>query len=359
MDGDRSQEPPVTPDGWYIACESRALRRDPLPTTLLGVPLVLFRGHDGRPAALLDRCPHRNVPLSLGRCRDGELECAYHGWRFDRGGDCTFVPGLAEQRASAGRRAPGHAACDSDGFVWVWGRPESEPAGEPFRFPLLSEPGYTTVRRPVETEASLLDTAENALDVPHTAYLHGGLFRSASGPRNEVEVVIRRWRDRVEAEYIGEPRPRGVAGRFLAPGGGTVVHFDRFVLPSIVQVDYRLGSVTHFSISAALTPLAERRTRMWAVISFRLPVPGGLVKPLLEPLAMRIFGQDAAMLKEQTANLTRFGGEEYKSTEADVLGPAVHRLLRRAAAEANGGESGDGAGEGGDEPVVRRMRLLT
>ncbi|HMB68763.1 MAG TPA: aromatic ring-hydroxylating dioxygenase subunit alpha, partial [bacterium] len=245
-------------------------------------------------------------------------------------------------------------ACDSDGFVWIWGRPDSEPTAEPFRFPLLNERGYTTVRRPVDTEASLLDTAENALDVPHTAYLHGGLFRSASGPRNEVEVVIRRWADRVEAEYIGEPRPSGIAGRFLAPGGGTVVHLDRFVLPSVVQVEYQLGSVTHFCISAALTPLAERRTRMWAVISFRLPVPGALVKPVLEPLAMRIFGQDAAMLKEQSANLARFGGEDYKSTEADVLGPAVHRLLRRAAS----GENGDAGTPAGD-PVVRRMRLLT
>jgi phenylpropionate dioxygenase-like ring-hydroxylating dioxygenase large terminal subunit len=355
MEDDRPSGPPVVRDGWYIACESRALRDRPVAVRLLDVPLVLFRGGDGRPAALLDRCPHRNVPLSLGRCRDGELECGYHGWRFDGAGQCTFVPGLAEQRPSAGRRAPRHPACDSDGFVWVWGRAGVDPDGEPFRFPLLDAPGYTTVRRPVDTEASLLDTAENALDVPHTAYLHGGLFRSASGPRDEVEVVIRRWADRVEAEYLGEPRPRGIAGRFLAPGGGTVIHFDRFVLPSIVQVEYKLGSVTHFSISAALTPIAERRTRMWAVISFRLPVPGAWIKPLLEPLAMRIFGQDAAMLKEQSANLARFGGEDYKSTEADVLGPAVHRLLR-SASSGGGAEEGDPRGDG---PVVRRMRLLT
>ncbi|HMB68452.1 MAG TPA: Rieske 2Fe-2S domain-containing protein, partial [bacterium] len=103
MNDDRPNEPPVARDGWYIACEARDLRDRPRATTLFGVPLVLFRGADGRPAALLDRCPHRNVPLSLGRCRNGELECGYHGWRFDGRGECTFVPGLAEQRASAGR----------------------------------------------------------------------------------------------------------------------------------------------------------------------------------------------------------------------------------------------------------------
>jgi phenylpropionate dioxygenase-like ring-hydroxylating dioxygenase large terminal subunit len=52
---------------WYVACRSSELRRRPLACTLLGTPLVLFRGEHERPAALLDRCPHRNVPLSLGR----------------------------------------------------------------------------------------------------------------------------------------------------------------------------------------------------------------------------------------------------------------------------------------------------
>ena len=56
---------------WYAAALARELRDRPLGRTVRGRPLVLFRTGDGRPAALADRCPHRNVPLSLGRCRDG------------------------------------------------------------------------------------------------------------------------------------------------------------------------------------------------------------------------------------------------------------------------------------------------
>jgi phenylpropionate dioxygenase-like ring-hydroxylating dioxygenase large terminal subunit len=64
------------------------------------VPLVLFRSQ-GRAAALLDRCPHRNVPLSLGRVlADGRLECAYHGWQFDYEGVCRKIPGLANEEAA-------------------------------------------------------------------------------------------------------------------------------------------------------------------------------------------------------------------------------------------------------------------
>ena len=38
----------------------------PLARTLLGEPVVLFRTGDGTPAALEDRCCHRQLPLSMG-----------------------------------------------------------------------------------------------------------------------------------------------------------------------------------------------------------------------------------------------------------------------------------------------------
>ena len=87
---------------------------------MLDVPLVLFREADGSARALLDRCPHRNVPLSVGRCVGGEVECGYHGWRFDGAGTCVEVPGLAEDRADrAVRRVPAFPVVEQDGMVWV------------------------------------------------------------------------------------------------------------------------------------------------------------------------------------------------------------------------------------------------
>jgi phenylpropionate dioxygenase-like ring-hydroxylating dioxygenase large terminal subunit len=335
---------------WYVACASRGLGRRPCRVELLGRPIVLFRDDGGVAHALEDRCPHRNVPLSLGRVRGDELECAYHGWRFGGDGACRFVPGLAEQRPSAARHAPCHAVAETGGHVWVWGRPGEAPAGEPFRFPFGDDRRYTRLRRAVDVHASLLDVAENAMDVPHTAYLHAGLFRNASSPRREIEVVLRRFRDRVEAEYLGEPRPPGLAARILAPRGGNVTHFDCFLLPSIVQVEYALGEGTHFCVTAALTPVSRRHTRIFAEVAYRLPFPGWLVAPVLGPLALRVFRQDAGILREQTSNVERFGGEAYRSTEVDFLGPQILRLLRHA------GEAGD---SGSQAPVERRFRMLT
>jgi phenylpropionate dioxygenase-like ring-hydroxylating dioxygenase large terminal subunit len=313
---------------WFIACRSRALRDRPLPATIQGVPLVLFRGADGRPGALEDRCPHRNAPLSAGRIRAGHLECRYHGWRFGGDGACVAVPGLSGPPGTRAARAAAFACVEQDGDVWVHSAPGVAPGAPPPRFPHLDDPRYTTVRRELEVRSTLYRALENVLDVPHTAFLHRGLFRT-SGAR-EIEVVVRRFVDRCEAEFIGEPRPPGLVGRLLAPGGGVVSHVDRFLLPSIAQVEYRLGEASHVVATTAMTPIDDARTMLFAVVTFRLPVPGWLVRPVLTPVATRILRQDAWMLSLQTDNIGRFGGERFAHTEVDVLGPQIQRLLREA-----------------------------
>jgi phenylpropionate dioxygenase-like ring-hydroxylating dioxygenase large terminal subunit len=295
---------------------------------MLGTPLVLFRS-SGRVGALLDRCPHRNVPLSLGRVRsNGLLECRYHGWQFDSSGQCRHIPGLIAREDDQHRAATRFAVREQDGLIWVYAIPDVEPARAPFAMPRATASGYATVVREVEAEATLHAVLENALDVPHTAYLHRGLFRG--GKKNRIEAQVRRYADRVEIQYLGEPRPSGVVGRLLSPSGGTVEHWDRFFLPSIAQVEYRLGTENHFIVTSACTPVEDFRTKLFAVVSFRTRLPAAMVKPILEPVATRIFHQDAEILREQTKNIRRFAGEQFMSTEIDLMGPHIWRLLRQA-----------------------------
>src|SRR5262249_54771628 len=133
---------------WYIAATAAELRSRPVSRTVLGERLVLFRQAGGHPAALLDRCAHRNMALSHGRVREGCVECSYHGWRYRGDGRCVDIPSL---RGSAspppGIAVPAYPAVESDGFVWVYmgGRPAAEAPGSrlqaPFRFPHYREPG--------------------------------------------------------------------------------------------------------------------------------------------------------------------------------------------------------------------------
>jgi phenylpropionate dioxygenase-like ring-hydroxylating dioxygenase large terminal subunit len=318
------------PDDWYIVCRSAELRRQPRAVMLLGVPIVLFRDASGKVAALLDRCPHRNVPLSLGMLRGDLLQCAYHGWSFDSAGMCRGIPGFSSNPEGKGRRVQWYPARESDGFVWVYATPDATPVRDPYAFPFVSDRRYMTIREEFLVSGSVHAVAENALDVPHTAFLHGGLFRRKGGSGNEIEVTLRLLPDRAEAEYRGEPRPSGIAGLLLAPRGGTVKHTDRFVLPSIAQVEYRLGETTHFCVSSFLTPVQDQMTRLFAVVSLRLPFPPKLIAPVVRPLFMSIFQQDARMLRHQAETIDRFGGEQFCSTEIDLLGPAILRLLRLA-----------------------------
>lgn len=318
-------------DYWYVACRSRELRpRRPLAVTVLGIPLVLFRTRSGELGALLDRCPHRNVPLSIGRLRDSSLQCAYHGWEFDAGGRCTHVPCLLGEADHRGRAALAYPVREQQGYVWVFTNPEVTPAVEPFHLAHLDDRRYTHARRLVEAAGTLHGTIENALDVPHTAFLHRGLFRGTGAP-NEITAHVRRFGDRCEAEYCGEPRPRGLVGRLLAPSGGEVRHFDRFFLPSVAQVEYALGDDTHFLVTTICTPVSDFYTRLYATVSFRLArLPGWLVKPFLEPIGRRIFAQDARILQLQSEQIHRFGGEAFVSTEVDTLGPHIWRLMKAA-----------------------------
>ena len=345
------------PNAWYVACLSSALGpRRPVGRMVHGTPLCLFRDGDGRVAAMVDRCPHRNVPLSLGRLREGLLECRYHGWRFDASGACRAIPGLCADDGDVGRRGRAAEAVpcvEQDDFVWVWPGPEEPPAGgPPFRFPCIDAPGYDTVRRALRSAGTVHAVAENALDVPHTAFLHGGLFRGAGREPVEIEVVVRSGADRVEAEYIGEPRPPGVAGRLLAPGGGVVQHWDRFILPSIAQVEYRLED-NHLLVTSALTPVTPTETRLHSAVTFSLRVPHAVIRTLVPPLAALIFAQDARVLRRQADTIAHFGGEQFASTEIDVLGQGILRLLRRA----ERGEPGTDTDPSDGAAPERRLRL--
>ena len=95
----------------------------------------------------------------------------------------------------------------------------------------------------------------------------------------------------------------------------------------MAQVEYRLGD-SGLCISAALTPLEDYRTKLFIAFSYRLPIPGWMVRPILRSFAMRIFRQDAWMLARQTETIERFGEESYKFTEIDVLAAQIFELLR-------------------------------
>lgn len=318
---------------WFVLATSTELGSRPLARTLWGTPLVLFRDAEGHARTLLDRCPHRNVPLSLGEVvrrgpQAGRISCVYHGWQFDGAGQCRHVPSLLGEAEHPSRCVESFATQEQDGFVWVYAKAHTSPTHPPFRFPLMDDKRYTRVRQITQAKANVFASAENALDVPHTAFLHRGLFRTAN--RNlRLDVKVIRTSERVEAHYLGEPRPQGLMARLLSPSGGTVEHVDRFLLPSIAQVEYALGAENHVLVTSAMTPVTETETRLYNIVALRTRIPGVIVAPFVKPVALQVFAQDAIILEAQTRTVETFGGEHFASTPIDVLGKHIAHFLRR------------------------------
>ena len=312
---------------WYIACRSRDLGLTPIQAQLWDTPIVLFRDGEGKANALVDRCPHRNVPLSEGRCVDGALQCAYHGWQFEGDGRCRSIPALCAPIDGNAKRATPFPVREQQGYIWVFTDPEAVPDVEPFAFPHVDHSDYLRVTYETSFNATLHATAENILDVPHTGFLHAGLFRGRD--TNLVKTVVRRWADRVECQFVGEPRPSGLMGWILAPGGGEVEHYDRFLLPSVAFVEYRLRDL-HLTAVSVLAPISTFETKMYAAVTISRRWWTPLVRPFVTPVAQRVVAQDAVMLERQTSSIQAFGGERYAFSDADVLGPGITRLLKRA-----------------------------
>ena len=314
---------------WYPACRSKDLGARPRPLTLMDEPFVVFRDARGEAHALSDRCPHRNVPLSIGRvAADGCLECGYHGWRFDGDGRCRAVPGLLDADPDVASRAVRtRPVREAGGYVWIWADPERAPFRKPPQIegpPARGDGGSGRVVFRYDLDATLHAACENDLDVPHTAFLHAGIWRG--GPTNELTAVRREIPNGVEVEYVGEPV--GMGGLRLR--SKAFEHWDRFFLPSTSQIEYRVEGLLHIVNTVMHLPLSPTRTRAWFDVRFWTRLPAALVRPLVTLRGRQIARQDARILAAQTRNVARFGGERYASTELDVIGNAIWRLLRQA-----------------------------
>jgi phenylpropionate dioxygenase-like ring-hydroxylating dioxygenase large terminal subunit len=260
---------------------------------------------------------------------NGCIECPYHGWRYDVSGVCRLVPALGKPPAYDRRLVPAYAATESQGYVWIHGRPDVVPASMPFLIPEFTDKRYATVAADFQAEATLFDALENQVDVPHTSIVHAGMFRGRN--RSRISVRTRRSDDRVETEYH-EDKPPGIVGRLMVPGKAAgIVHIDRFILPSIIQVEYQIGTRAHILITNILTPISKYHIRFWSVVRFRAPL-GRLISGLFgEVIGRRFIAEDAQILKLQSEAIQKNGEKGYVSTEADVMGPHIADLLRRAA----------------------------
>jgi phenylpropionate dioxygenase-like ring-hydroxylating dioxygenase large terminal subunit len=342
---------PVLRRFWYPVLPLAQLDPGPVPFTLLGERIVLWRGADGAPAALADRCCHRTAQLSKGWVTEaGELQCGYHGWTFDRCGKCVRIP---QQPDLPPRGEVTSYQCEARyGYVWVC---LGEPLAELPDFPEAREDGYRQIDEFYESWACAgLRVMENSFDNAHFSFVHRATFGLSDDPQ--------------PAELKITPADYGFVMRSVAPvrnpelqkellqmaNERTERHMEsRWYLPFVrkLRIAYPNG-VVH-SIVTAATPVDDRHSQIvqWA---YRNDSEAEAPAAKVVAFDREVTEEDRAILEttDWDVPLDAAGGGEFHMP-ADKPGIVMRKqLLELLAAH------GEGETRLGDVPAGETVTLL-
>ena len=323
---------------WYVAARTPEVGRTPLARTICGEPLVMFRCQDGSVAVLDDRCPHRLYPLSKGELRGDDIECGYHGLRFNGAGQCTLMPAQKEIPKRFGVRS--FPAVERNGLVHVW-------MGEAARadhalvpeFPENGGPGWGAHGSCRHIEANWQLVVDNLLDLTHLTFVHK---TTLAGPGiQENPLVVHTAGDRVVArrEMWGvDPAP---IFRTLRHSPGRIDRFQNimFLPPNHVHIRIEASPAganddpdrVHHVVLNHLTPETERTTHYFWSICHRIRHDEPEAGQRIFELNRAAFEEDAAVLSAQQAMIDRMpaGTATLANLEADKAVAAARRIVRR------------------------------
>jgi len=308
-------------NAWYVAARDADIGRSLTATTVLGDALVLYRTMEGTLVALEDACPHRRLPLSMGRLRGNAVECGYHGLTFDAGGHCIRVPGAERIPPTACvRRYP---VVGRHGLAWVWmGEPAAAHPDRICGVDHAEDPCWGRDEGGVMTvDCHYLLVTDNLLDPSHVAWVHSTSFGNAEceGVRVQVRtseegITAYRWlydvevapfyaplvrftgrADRLQQYEVRFPSQAVIRSVFVPAGSGGP---DRPLHPLAMQMDsYNF-----------LTPIDAQRTRYFWFQTRNFAPGDETVSRTMDEGVRAVFEEDQRVLAAVQAGLARAAG---------------------------------------------------
>ena len=236
---------------WTPVLPVKEVKDTPVAVELAGEKLVLFRNSLGEVGALLDKCPHRGVALSLGNVTDsGCLECPYHGWQFDNKGNCTKVPFNKPSEINLTKlSAVSLPTRIIAGLVWVF--TGFEKASAPQLPESLNQPQQFYYVHDEIWNAHWTRIIENAMDFVHLPFVHrnsfgGAIGKKALAAKSVAEYQIEQTESSIKVFNRFDNIPSGFALEWHQPNL-VVLKFDEMGIPVRVHL---------FSV-----PINEQQTR--------------------------------------------------------------------------------------------------
>jgi 5,5'-dehydrodivanillate O-demethylase oxygenase subunit len=172
---------PGTPMGtllrryWHPVGSAELVTTKPQRVTVLGEELLLYRASDQSVVLMELRCAHRRVALDFGRVENDCIRCPYHGWLYDRSGQCIDQP--AEPDGSSFKEKvhlASYRTQEFSGLVFAYMGPEPAPLLPLFDVLRWNDGVKEILQQPVQT--NWFNHVENIVDISHLAWLHGYTF---------------------------------------------------------------------------------------------------------------------------------------------------------------------------------------
>ena len=309
-------------DHYIPVAFARALVVDkPLRTMLQGKPVVVWRTGNGL-RAYHDVCPHRGAMLSAGRVVNGELECPYHGWRFNSAGANTIVPVKNTHVNCALKPVAIKEAYD---LVWI-GMNEDD------ALPALYEaPARMTFSGSMQAKPE--NALENFLEGSHTHFVHNGLIRSSGKQRQQIiaELVPNDRGFRVTYE---QEAAKGLLTRLLPPRFRSLKPVSTFISPNTAILEY-FGSNDELiaRFESVITP-AGGGIHYFARAFLNIGLLSPLGRLAGQPFFARVIAQDKHILEQQERNISLLKDVKFYSDETDTVGREIFAWLHNPAATA-------------------------
>lgn len=266
--------------------------------TLLGEPLLIARDADGLPFAIRDICPHRGIPLSKGAFDGREVECCYHGWRFNRDGRCTAIPSLVDgQKINLERIGVQRYPCrEVQGNIWVYFGDAADPAIAPPEIPEIG-PRRPNLALTMEFPCHVDHAVVGLMDPAHGPFVHRAWWwRSRTSIHEKAKDFAPSERGFTMVRH--PPSSNSAAYRLL---GGAMTTEISFQLPSVRIEHIRAGKHILCGLTA-VTPIDEAVTEINHQIYWTQPWLSPL-KPLLRPFARAFLKQDCDIVTMQQEGL--------------------------------------------------------
>jgi vanillate O-demethylase monooxygenase subunit len=307
---------------------------------------MLYRKENGDPIAMLDRCPHRFVPLSLGTLRGDEIACAYHGLRFDSAGICTHNPHGATIPKAA--RVDTYPVVDRHGATWIWfGDAEAaDPALIPDYSPFASPGRYAAVHGYTHMKANYELITDNLLDLSHVAYLHPDLRPTRIAGTFHGELV-QDGQTLCNKALVRGGYPNNLFKIFWPEEPSDFRSNMRWDAPSVLYLDVGITGIGQpeadgVALPSAhlLTPETETTTHYFWAVARNVKLDDAELGARMGEIIMRAFtNEDAPVIAAQQANMGTCDLMSLKPVLLETDGAALRarRILARMIADEQGG----------------------